>query len=228
MSYILDALKKSEQERGHGSAPSVQTLHSSGLNYHSNKTQLWPYFLLAAIGINLAALFYFILIKSDVEATAPEQHAVQAQQAVTETKPVISGTTRTGVDNTVSFAADTSDQADSIVYKPVSMPGTGRKAVIASTQTAGVENRQLQDPLKTVLEMDELPFDVLQQIPVLEFSAHIYSSNPLQRSIVINGRFMEEGDRLAGDLFLNEITPDGAIFDFQGQLFHQGVVSAWN
>jgi general secretion pathway protein B len=76
--------------------------------------------------------------------------------------------------------------------------------------------------------MDELPLDVLQQIPVLEFSAHIYSSNPVQRSIVINGRFMEEGDRLAGDLFLNEITPDGAIFDFQGQLFHQGVVSAWN
>jgi len=69
---------------------------------------------------------------------------------------------------------------------------------------------------------------VLQQIPTLEFSAHVYSSNPLQRSIVINGRFMEEGDRLAGDLFLNEITPDGAIFDFQGQRFHQGVLSAWN
>ena len=25
MSYILDALKKSEQERGHGTAPNVQT-----------------------------------------------------------------------------------------------------------------------------------------------------------------------------------------------------------
>lgn len=229
MSYILDALKKSEQERGHGSAPGVQTLHSSGLNYHSNKTQLWPYFLLAAIGINLAALLYFILAKTDdVEATAREQKNIQQQQVFVETKPVISGITQTGRDKNVPAAAHVSDQAESIVYKPVFMPETGRKAVVASTQTAVVETRQQQHTRNTVLEMDELPFDVLQQIPVMEYSAHVYSSNPLQRSIVINGRFMEEGDRLAGDLFLNEITPDGAIFDFQGQLFHQGVVSAWN
>lgn len=232
MSYILDALKKSEQERGHGSAPSVQTLHSSSLNYHSNKTQLWPYFLLAAIGINLAALFYFIVAKTDVEAIAREQEDSRERQAITETKPVISGTTQTGIVNIVPAAAEASDKAESIVYKPVSMPGTDRKTglktVVASTQTAAVETGQLQHARNTVLEMDELPLDVVQQIPVLEFSAHVYSSNPLQRSIVINGRFMEEGDRLAGDLFLNEITPDGAIFDFQGQLFHQGVVSAWN
>lgn len=229
MSYILDALKKSEQERGHGSAPGVQTLHSSSLNYHSNKTQLWPYFLLAAIGINLAALLYFILAKTDdVEATAQEQKNIQQQQVFVETKPVISGITQTGRDKNVPAAAHVSDQAESIVYKPVFMPETGRKTVVANTQTAVVETRQQQHTRNTVLEMDELPFDVLQQIPVMEYSAHVYSNNPLQRSIVINGRFMEEGDRLAGELFLNEITPDGAIFDFQGQLFHQGVVSAWN
>jgi general secretion pathway protein B len=228
MSYILDALKKSEQERGHGSAPSVQTLHSSGLNYHSNKTPLWPYFLLAAIVVNLAALFYFIITKTDIEATAQEQKYIQEQRQVTETKPVISGTTQTGMDDHVPAAAHASDQAESIVYKPVFMPETARKTAIASPQSAAVETRQPPNTRNTVVEMDELPYDVLQQIPVLEFSAHVYSSNPLQRSIVINGRFMEEGERLAGDLFLNEITPDGAIFDFQGQLFHQGVVSAWN
>jgi hypothetical protein len=39
---------------------------------------------------------------------------------------------------------------------------------------------------------------------------------------------MEEGDRLTADLLLDEITADGAIFNFRGQRFHQGVVSAWN
>jgi hypothetical protein len=222
MSYILDALKKSEQERGHGSAPTVQTLHSSGLNYHSNKTPLWPYFLLAAIFINLAALFYFIINKTDVDATN------QQQQANTETRAVISGTTRPDIDVEVTAATHAPDQAESIVYTPVSMPGTDRQAIRADKKPAPVETRQPQSSINTVVEMDELPFDVLQQIPALEFSAHIYSSNPLQRSIVINGRFMEEGDRLSGDLFVNEITPDGAIFDFQGQLFHQAVISAWN
>ncbi len=228
MSYILDALKKSEQERGRGSAPSVQTLHSSGLNYHSDKTQLWPYFLLAAIIINLGALFYFIIARTDAEATAHEQQTREQQDIIAETKPVVSGALQAGIDNDVSGAAHVSDQSESIVYIPVSMPGTDRKTVISGTPTAVIETRQQQDNRGTVLEMDELPFDVLQQIPALEFSAHVYSSNPLQRSIVINGRFMEEGDRLAGDLFVNEITPDGAIFDFQGQLFHQAVISAWN
>jgi len=225
MSYILDALKKSEQERGHGSAPNVQTMHSSGLNYHSNKTQLWPYFLLAAIVINLAALFYFIIAKTDVEATAQEQ-----QEIITETKPVVSGTMQTGKDIKIAVAVHASDQAETVVYKPVSMPGTERKTIKASTQTAVIESRQLQDQdsRNTVVEMDELPYDVLQHIPALEFSAHVYSDNPLQRSIVINGRFMEEGDRLAGDVFIHEITPDGAIFEYQGRLFHQAVISAWN
>ena len=75
---------------------------------------------------------------------------------------------------------------------------------------------------------NDLPIDVLQQIPALEFSAHVYSTNPQQRSIVINGRFMEEGDHVASDLYLSEITADGAIFDFQGRRFHQRVVSTWN
>jgi hypothetical protein len=222
MSYILDALKKSEQERGHGSAPNVQTLHSSSLNYHSNKTQLWPYFLLAAILINLAVLFYFIITKADAETTA------RVQPDISETQAVTSGTTQSDIENNIAAATHTQDKARPVVYKPVSMPGTGRKPAIADTQAAVVESRQPLDSRSAVVEMDELPIDLLQQIPALEFSAHVYSSNPLQRSIVINGRFMEEGDRLAGDLFLTEITPDGAIFDFQGQLFHQGVISAWN
>jgi general secretion pathway protein B len=79
-----------------------------------------------------------------------------------------------------------------------------------------------------VLELHELPYDIQQRIPVMQFSAHVYSSNPLQRSVVINGRFMEEGDYLESDLYLSEITTDGAIFDFQGQRFHQRIVSAWN
>ena len=52
MSYILDALKKSEQERGHGGIPGVQTVHSSALSYSSKKTY-WPYILIAAVTLNL-------------------------------------------------------------------------------------------------------------------------------------------------------------------------------
>jgi len=69
MSYILDALKKSEQERGNSSIPSVQTIHSSSLNYADKKT-VWPYILIAVLLLNFAAILYFVVVKDDDDAPA--------------------------------------------------------------------------------------------------------------------------------------------------------------
>ena len=222
MSYILDALKKSEQERGHGTAPSVQTLHSSGISYHSRKSQLWPYFLLAAVIINLAALLYFIMTQSDADTSVAVHTAnPQAATAVPDVQPTVA------LDRRVAQSVPTGPD-ESIVYKPVSMPGTHRTPAAVSPNTVSYLPPATEQFVPSIVEMSDLPFDVLQHIPALEFSAHVYSTNPQQRSIVINGRFMEEGDHVANDLYLSEITADGAIFDFQGQRFHQRVVSTWN
>jgi general secretion pathway protein B len=221
MSYILDALKKSEQERGRGTAPGVQTMHSTSLNYHANKTPLWPYFLLAAILINLAALMYFIIAKSDPATSAHNQ------QSIIETRPATSSTADAVNDNRVALTAQNNSVEETIIYKTVSIPVANR-TIDAGPGKTSAETTRYQQPRGLVLERDELPSAAQQYIPVMEFSAHVYSTNPLQRSIVINGRFMEEGDRLGADLILDEITPDGAIFDYQGQLFRQSVVSAWN
>jgi len=221
MSYILDALKKSEQERGRGSAPGVQTMHSSSLNYHSSKTQLWPYILLAAVLVNLAALLYFIMTKPEAGTS------VDNQPSIMETQPVTMRVTAQDNKQNMAAASRNLDESETIIYKPVSMPGTAQDTA-AETPIVSAGITRHQEPLGLVMEREELPPDVQQHIPVMEFSAHVYSTNPMQRSIVINGRFMEEGDRLTSDLLLDEITADGAIFNFQGQRFRQGVVSAWN
>lgn len=216
MSYILDALKKSEQERGHGSAPGVQTLHSSSLSYHTSSTPLWPYLLLGAVLVNLAALVFFMMDR-ETDGTTALQPAV-VTQAADET-----GTVQQLAARPAAVIPEV-EPADDIVYKPVSMPDR-QQPLPAAVPTRSINTARAG---ASVVEMDELPFDLLQQIPAMEFSAHVYSSNPVQRSLVINGRFMEEGDYLAGDLYLSEITPDGAIFDFQGQRFQRRIVSAWN
>ena len=223
MSYILDALKKSEQERGHGSAPSVQTLHATGSHYHASKTHLWPYILLAAIVVNLAALLYFMLADSDADPSAQTRHmSPVTAQIEPETPPV-----------TVALEdvdPPKPEPAEDIVYRPVLMPASTRAIAKETEKPAEFVSApvQVSTPKAVVPQRDELPADIQQHIPIMEFSAHVYSSNPLHRSIVINGRFMEEGDMFASDLLLSEITPKGAIFAYQGQLFHQNVVSAWN
>ncbi|NNJ97585.1 MAG: general secretion pathway protein GspB [Gammaproteobacteria bacterium] len=222
MSYILDALKKSEQERGRGSAPSVQTLHTIGHDSPTSKTHYWPQVLLFAVFVNLGALLYFIITDASVEQPAA------SPLTIGQTEP-------TTVDKMHALPAYIDSEPlssvplhEEIVYKQVEIPAVAQTTVRPTHQVLVETTPVYTPPEASLLQRDELPDYVQQQIPIMEFSAHVYSSNPLHRSIVINGRFMEEGDQFASDLTLSEITPKGAIFDYQGQLFHQNVVSAWN
>ena len=228
MSYILDALKKSEQERGHGAAPGIQTTHSSSLNYYSNKTHWWPYALVFVIAINLAALLYFVLFKDDAAVT--NVVAAEDQTTALQPEPAVSMTQATG--NLAS--ARQPHMTPPVQTSTVETAPVQAEPAVALAQTSAVasldqsSNQASAQSDYATVDRDELPYDIQQHIPIMEFSAHVYSSNPMQRSIVINGRFMEEGDNLGSDLVLNEITPEGAVFDFQGYRFHQGVVSSWN
>ena len=226
MSYILDALKKSEQERGHGAAPGIQTTHSSSLNYYSGKTPWWPYALVFVITINLAALLYFVMIKDNSLGKNTTTAAVHpaAEQVKPEPAVALSPATEIKTGRQQNQAIPTV-QAAAIAPMPAQSKPVTQQADIPAPATSDSQPAALSD---ATIDREELPYDIQQHIPIMEFSAHVYSSNPMQRSIVINGRFMEEGDNLGSDLVLNEITPQGAVFDFQGYRFHQGVVSSWN
>jgi general secretion pathway protein B len=221
MSYILDALKKSEQERGRGSAPSVQTLHTIGPDSPTTRTHYWPHVLLFAVFVNLGALLYFIIADTRVEQPVASPRALVQQEPTTVAVTQAS----TATVDPESLAPVNED----VFYKQITIPAAAQTVVQPTPQVIETTAASVYTPAETsLLQRDELPETLQQHIPIMEFSAHVYSSNPLHRSIVINGRYMEEGDQLASDLTLSEITPKGAIFDFQGQLFHQNVVSAWN
>lgn len=230
MSYILDALKKSEQERGHGNIPDVQTVHSSSLNYRSEKKTYWPYFLIVAVLLNLLAIVYFIFNREN----PPEIEAETAQS--TETADTV---------NASSIAADTTEPPKISAAAVIEdNKDTATEEVIVKPATTSVE-KKIQKPIKKaetgntdtgdqtisgrtdIIEFYELPESIKQELPAIIISAHIYSTNPAQRSIVINNNFMEEGDYVLDGLILYEITPNGAIFNYQGTLFSYGVVSGW-
>jgi cytoskeletal protein RodZ len=241
MSYILDALKKSEQERGHGNVPDVQTVHSSSLNYRDDKKAYWPYILIVAVLLNLVAIGYFIMNQAGPAKTT---------QSVAES---------TDATRTAASTANTVKQEQPAIPVPAadetSQPGTGEASPVSTTTTAGdsetavaqekeavieeaaaVSERFTKKPeaqvatadsSEAIIDFYELPESIKQQIPTIIISAHVYSSNPMQRSIVINNNFMEEGEYVLDDLVLHEITRDGAVFDYRGTLFNYGVVSGW-
>jgi general secretion pathway protein B len=76
----------------------------------------------------------------------------------------------------------------------------------------------------TLLRWHELVPKIRDSIPNLSFSMLIYSKQPEQRWININGSKRREGDEISSGLKLEEITPDGAVFTYQGQRFFKSVV----
>ncbi|NOQ90644.1 MAG: GspB domain-containing protein [Gammaproteobacteria bacterium] len=236
MSYILDALKKSEQERGHGNIPDVQTVHSSSLNYRDDKRVIWPYILIAAVTLNLLAITYFIINKEEpvnnqvtipvLQTTSSENKAKSTVANKPEQLPAQQPQQQfKQIDDSIT-AVDNQTDKDPVV----STVAPAEKSVKHSDNTQSTStqtNRQTTDYAAAVIDFYELPESIKQQLPTITISAHVYSSNPLQRSIVINNNFMEEGEYVLDGLILYEITADGAIFNFQGTLFNYGVISSW-
>jgi general secretion pathway protein B len=213
MSYILDALKKSEQERGNGNIPGVQTVHSSSLNYNNKKTY-WPYILIAAVLLNLIAIIYFVFDKENKTAVEP---VVTADQTTTE---IISAPVKV-IEQTQEENKQTAHTT--ATEKPITLNNVETSS---EKQIAPAASREMTSN-NTIVEYYDLAEHIKQQLPKIIISAHVYSSNPVQRSIVINNNFMEEGEYVLDDLVLYEITRDGAVFSYHETLFHRGIVNTW-
>ena len=243
MSYILDALRKSEQERGHGNIPGVQTVHSSSLNYSDDKKAYWPYILIIAAILNIAAISYFIFdkkqstsnpvevaqnanIKNNYKETKTDDLTLNVEQtkAIEETTAAPLVINKNKKREPIKAAAVTVNAIDD---KPSTTPAiieNHNKAIKTKDTATDNKSKKYQEQ---IIDFYNLPETIKRQLPTITISAHIYSSNPLQRSIVINNNFLEEGEYIMDNLILHEITSSGAIFNFNGTLFSYPVVSSW-
>jgi general secretion pathway protein B len=80
-----------------------------------------------------------------------------------------------------------------------------------------------------VSRLSELPADVRRDLPSVDFSGHLYSSNPKVSYVFVNdGRPVFEGQQIVDELFLHKITPSGVIVEFRGYLIDVGVLQNWN
>jgi general secretion pathway protein B len=56
-------------------------------------------------------------------------------------------------------------------------------------------------------------------VAALHLDLHVYTTQPQQRFIFVNSRKYKEGDTLAEGPVVEQITPDGAVLNFQGSRF---------
>jgi len=75
----------------------------------------------------------------------------------------------------------------------------------------------------SVMSTAELPLAIQQELPPMSVSVHAYSGKPADRLVDINGRLLHEGENVAPGLKLEQITPDGMILSYRGYTFRRGV-----
>ncbi len=231
MSYILDALKQSERQRGR-QTPSAEMGIPAGTTVvppapRSRRRLGW---LLA--GVLLALMLGYGLgkigaswlqfpsqsIPSPVPAATPpesgETAAAEPPPATARTPIVIdSAPVRILLDDPPALSMNPAPPAGD-----TDAPTTGRaqSEPVPSPEPAVIPEPEF-DP--GVPDLRELPASIRAKLPALTLSVHIYSKTASSRMASINGQMLREGQQL-GSLRLQSITPRGVILSFEGKEFH--------
>ena len=254
MSYILEALKKSEQERERGGVPDIKSIHSSNETAADDrKRSWWPYLLLLVFLINGAIFAVVYLGENDSNtvsqtndeqqvATLADENALSsksvavlkpspapsetppAQQLETPSKPVVEPKPQPKV----IFSKELLDMSGDVVVtnegKTKALQSDDPQLVKAESS---LNKESIEEEIQVML-ISELPDNIRQNIPNIEFSGHVYSSTAERRSVMLNGRKMREGDAVSANMFLHAITPEGAEFDYQGYRFKLNALQDWS
>lgn len=222
MSYILDALKKSEQQRQRGAAPITLATPTATVAPRSPAAYRTGLLALALIAAGVAIGWL---------------RPWQSPAPVTVVKPAISMPPPAPAPLSVVVArpaADTS-KANPFAPAPPPQPPSARLAARAPTPPAAVESAPLEAaaakpvvldagefPAKA-LALNELPQAVRQELPAIAISLHAYARDPKDRVVMINNQMLRQGDLVAPGLRLEQITQEGVVLGYQGYRFQRGV-----
>ncbi len=246
MSYILDALKKSEKERQKGAVPNIMSQQESPTP-EQKKRSLWPYLLVVALLLNTCLLAWWFGSHQKGPATAqapvagasvvpppePLKNTVYGAAASAE-KPLpepfslnVPQRSEKTTPNERSLQAGISGRKglESIHSKSAS----AKRPAAASKEAPPVllpasESQIVPVPVKDkIYSLSELPPPLHQGLPGLTISTHLYAEDAGSRMVWINGQALREGQSLTADLKLEEILPDGVILNFRSYRFRLGL-----
>jgi general secretion pathway protein B len=257
MSYILDALRKSEQQRQRGAAPTL-SLEAPAAAAPKPRAYL-AYGLLAVVLLGAGIAIGWLRPWQAVPA-APAVRVVAAPASAVGVRPPspvpTDSTTRLAPGSQAPDAtpaaqvaaapaavtAPAAATASAQTLAPAAAPAPVKPRSPASAEARGkpkegavavpgkvsalpepAPGAEVAAPAQAVISLAELPLALQQELPALTISVHAYSARPADRLVGINNRMLREGDSVAPGLTLEQITPEGMVFEFRGYRFLRGV-----
>lgn len=224
MSYILQALKKSEQERELAAQDSDVINESaanpvafnrradasiSGALVNSQSEKSIPVVVYAWLGV---LCFLILLIAGYLY---PKTTSPQAEPLVVEQERI---------SDSVAFevAVEKIDVKKAAVQKVLVQETITQEALVEEAPVQEeiipkvfISNQSLQ-LITPKIAVELAAKDTQSLIPNINISSHIYSSLPARRSIVVNGERLAEADFITPNVQVKEITHQGMIIEVDG------------
>lgn len=221
MSYILDALKRAETERERGHVPGLHTqAHTAGQALPaSSGTQPWIWTGLAITMVASVVAWWIGSQPATVQTNTPPSVPPAAHRTAVET-PLSPTLTRVPETPYKPAPVNSDAGASALAAPPVparvrALPASAPSKV-AVPPPAARSTAPAQTPTSEVGELNE---ELRRQLPPLQVTGAVYSSNPAQRLLLVNGLVLPQGSSVAQDLVIDEIGPRSSVLRFRGQRF---------
>jgi len=238
MSYILDALRKSEQSRKPGGpAKSSGAVHELRVPIPSRG---W----LLALGLVLlfsllAGLFVFWRGLNQSEATLPPPVAEAETQApqdpvapVANMVPAVTEPRASAPEEKMAApeapvlknnaaVLDLAEQAPSarVAPKPRKTKTRVQQAKVRTPSTAVVSPVAPPRVSDGIPYLPQMPLEFQRQLPPLKVTIHVYSPDESQQILFLNNHEYHKGDQIEAGIRVEEIVPEGAVLSYQGERF---------
>ncbi|MEO8309134.1 MAG: general secretion pathway protein GspB [Pseudomonadota bacterium] len=221
MSFILDALKKSEAERNRKSGPVLMDMRIAPAR---RQLPTWVWVIAVVLLANLALLGYALLRGGAKNAPANPQVAASAA-ASAPSGPPLTGAVSSGAlpPPMLPAAAPTAPAA----------PATGgvimqSNAVVspanAATGTSAASTSASSTVANTAADFGNLPSDddlraTGLALPELHLSLHVYDDVAANRFVLLNSSRLREGQETADGVMVERIDPADVVLSWRGRRF---------
>jgi|KBSMisStandDraft_5_1062788.scaffolds.fasta_scaffold143354_2 general secretion pathway protein B len=241
MSFILDALKKSETDRQRQASPALFEVKVAAPR---RRFPVWAAALAVLLAVNMIALAWVMLRRADAPAAPPVAAApppasstvpvsVNGQPGMmtvpatvtlptTVNIPISSAPTITvgggSADTGVGSTAPPTNEPLLEGHQPAVPPdydARDYRPAITPEQASAIAAARRSGSLPS---KDEILAQG-NQLPELRLDLHVYDPNPAARFVFINMRKLREGESLPEGVRVDQITSTGAELSYHGKRF---------
>jgi len=213
MSFILDALKKSESDRQRQATPA---LFEVKVATPRRKFPLWGIALGVLLGVNLLGLLW-VLLREPVAGVAPAASdappAIASVPAPAAPAPVPAQAGVVAPSHAPPLREEPLLSGQEPAVPPDYNANDYAPAITPAEAGAAAARRAVSVPSRDEVMAQGLP------LPDLRLDLHVYAVAPADRFVFINMRKLREGESLPEGVRVDEITKTGALLSYRGTQF---------